>query len=51
MAECQKSTARDAVIFPAPTNTRTFVLLRLLGVFAGVLGDDTVQRGDLSRGS
>src|SRR5260370_13334799 len=24
-------------VFPAPTNARTFVILRLLGVFAGVL--------------
>ena len=28
-------------IFPAPTNARTFVILRLLGVFAGVLAKAT----------
>jgi N-methylhydantoinase B len=31
-------------IFPAPTNARTFVILRLLGVFAGVLAKATGGR-------
>ncbi len=31
-------------VFPAPTNARTFVILRLLGVFAGVLAKATGGR-------
>ena len=31
-------------VFPAPTNARTFVILRLLGVFAGVLAQATGGR-------
>ncbi len=31
-------------IFPAPTNARTFVILRILGVFAGVLAKATAGR-------
>ena len=39
-------------VFPAPTNARTFVILRLLGVLAGVLAKATdgrvTVRGDLT---